>query len=247
MLDTAGQLAAAQIALYALLILPSIYTVWKHSWQGLLGWGFLVAFCSLRLIGSALQVSNEKNGTTSETTQIIGGVGLSPLVLAFIGLLHEVNHYLRGSKSFLLRWPISVGLHLVVLAALALVVVGVKDGKSIGKVGYILFVIVWIAIIALTAVSWRQVHTSVEAKHVLIAVTVTLPLLGVRILYSCIASFDSKINAYSGPIAYRIVLSVLMELLIVIILAAFGVMTRRIRRQDQTSTVVTKEVSHESV
>jgi hypothetical protein len=90
MLDTTGQLAAAQIAPYTLLILPSIYTTWKHGWQGLLGWGFLVAFCSLRLFGSALQVSNVKNGTTSETTQIISSVGLSPLVLTFVGLLHEM-------------------------------------------------------------------------------------------------------------------------------------------------------------
>lgn len=90
MLDAAGQLAAAQIALYALLILPSVYAAWKHGWQGLLGWGFLVAFCLLRLIGSALQVSNETNGMRSQTTQIISGVGLSPLVLTIVGLLHEM-------------------------------------------------------------------------------------------------------------------------------------------------------------
>jgi hypothetical protein len=174
------------------------------------------------------------------------------------------NHYLGGSKSFMLKWPMSVGLHVVVLAGLALVVVGVKDGKSIGKVGYILFVLVWIALLAITAMSWRQVHTGVEAKHVsvhsyldllssinllqlLIAVAATLPLLGTRVLYSCIASFDSKINAYTGPIAYRIVLSVLMELLTVITLAVFGVTTRHIRVLDQTSSAVTKEASHESV
>jgi len=88
-LDAAGQLAAAQLAIYLILVIPSIYALWKHSWHGLLGWGYLFAFCSLRIIGSALQVSNEKHGTTNSTAQIISGVGLSPLVLAFIGILHE--------------------------------------------------------------------------------------------------------------------------------------------------------------
>jgi len=62
----------------------------------------------------------------------------------------------------------------------------------------------------------------------LIGTTVALPFLAIRILYSVISAFDTKINAFTGPIADRVVLGVLMELLIVIILAVFGILTKDI-------------------
>jgi hypothetical protein len=89
MLDSAGRLAAAQLAIYLILIIPAIYSLYKHGRPGLLGWFFVVAFCSLRIVGSGLQLSDEKSGSKSNTAQIIGGVGLSPLVLAIAGVLHE--------------------------------------------------------------------------------------------------------------------------------------------------------------
>ena len=89
MLDPSEQLAVAEVAIYAILVIPSMYTLFKHGWQGLNGWLFLVAFCALRIIGCALQISDDKKGSVSTTPAIISGVGLSPLVLAFIGILHE--------------------------------------------------------------------------------------------------------------------------------------------------------------
>jgi len=59
-----------------------------------------------------------------------------------------------------------------------------------------------------------------------------LPLLGVRVLYSCISSFDPKINAFQGPIVYRVVLAVLMEIVISIVFIFFGWQTRDIGRCD---------------
>jgi uncharacterized membrane protein YjgN (DUF898 family) len=71
----------------------------------------------------------------------------------------------------------------------------------------------------------------------LIGTTVALPFLAIRILYSVISAFDSKINAFTGPISYRVVLSVLMELIVVIILAVFGVLTRDIERDYQAANL----------
>jgi hypothetical protein len=89
MTNPSEQLAVAEAAIYAVLVIPSIYVLIKHGWQGLNGWIFLFGFCMLRIIGSALQISDDKKGTISTTPAIISGVGLSPLVLAFIGILHE--------------------------------------------------------------------------------------------------------------------------------------------------------------
>jgi hypothetical protein len=89
MINPSEQLAVAEVAIYAILVIPSIYILIKHGWQGLNGWIFLFGFCMLRIIGGALQISDDQKGSISTTPAIISGVGLSPLVLAFIGILHE--------------------------------------------------------------------------------------------------------------------------------------------------------------
>jgi hypothetical protein len=166
MLSQPGQLAAAELAIYLLLTIPCAYTLYTHGKHGLLGWFFIVAFCSLRIIGSALEISDEKKNSTSDSTQIISGIGLSPLILGVLGVLTEANHYLREHRSWLLRWPAEVVLHLTVGAGLALVVVGIKDGKALAKVGYILFVVVWVAVLGLTALAWRSHSRGVDSRRV---------------------------------------------------------------------------------
>jgi hypothetical protein len=89
MLDSAGKLAVAELALYIILFFPAVYSLFKHRLQGTLGWFFVVSFCGLRLIGSALLITNENNGSSPKTADTINGVGLSPLILCFIGILHE--------------------------------------------------------------------------------------------------------------------------------------------------------------
>jgi hypothetical protein len=59
-----------------------------------------------------------------------------------------------------------------------------------------------------------------------------LPFLAIRVLYSCIAAFDTSISPFTGPIAYRAVLAVLMEFICVIIFAVFGVFSRNIRLEQ---------------
>lgn len=79
--------SAAVLVVYLVLFIPASYTTFKHGVQGMawLGWGYLMIFCSLRIIGSALQISNPE----STGAAIISNVGLSPLTIAISGVLHE--------------------------------------------------------------------------------------------------------------------------------------------------------------
>jgi len=74
----------AQLAIYAALSLPVLYVLWRHRPAGLLGWFFLFAFCTIRIVGGALSTGNDQ-----ATGGIIASVGLSPLLLATAGILHE--------------------------------------------------------------------------------------------------------------------------------------------------------------
>lgn len=79
-------LDTAQIAIYCLLTVPVLYLLFRHGPQGIMGWGYLFAFCSLRIIGGAMVLSN---GPMDQTSAIISNIGLSPLLLSMSGILHE--------------------------------------------------------------------------------------------------------------------------------------------------------------
>lgn len=79
-----NSLSAATLAIYIILAIPVLFLLVKHGRHGLLGWFFLFIFCSLQIIGSALAVKG-----SSPSASIISNVGLSPLLLAAAGILHE--------------------------------------------------------------------------------------------------------------------------------------------------------------
>jgi hypothetical protein len=79
-----NSLSAATCAIYAVLSIPVLYLLVRHGRYGLLGWLFLFFFCTLRIIGGALAIND-----TSGAANIISSVGLSPLLLATAGILHE--------------------------------------------------------------------------------------------------------------------------------------------------------------
>jgi hypothetical protein len=79
-----NSLSTASLAIYAILSIPVLYLLIKHGRQGLLGWFFLFGFCVIRLVSGALSMNSD-----SSTGSLLASVGLSPLLLATSGILHE--------------------------------------------------------------------------------------------------------------------------------------------------------------
>ena len=82
-------LNTAQLAIYSALSLPVIYILIRHGRPGLMGWFYLLAFCSLRVVGGGMSLSSDKSGTPSTTATTISSIGLSPLLIGISGILHE--------------------------------------------------------------------------------------------------------------------------------------------------------------
>lgn len=84
-------LSAATCAIYVILAFPISYLLFKHGRNGFLGWLYLIVFCGLRIISGGLGVKKSDSSAAS----IISNIGLSPLILATAGILHEafVTHY----------------------------------------------------------------------------------------------------------------------------------------------------------
>lgn len=77
-------LSIATCAVYVVLFSPVLYLLVRHARFGLAGWLLLLIFCVIRIVGGALEISN-----TGTAAGIISSVGLSPLLLATNGILHE--------------------------------------------------------------------------------------------------------------------------------------------------------------
>jgi len=77
------------LIIYASLSIPILYFAYKHGTRAILGWAYLLIICSLRVIGPALEINSIKNHKSSTGAIVISSIGLSPLLLGSIGVLHE--------------------------------------------------------------------------------------------------------------------------------------------------------------
>ena len=80
-------LAYVGVIFYSILVPPTVFITIRHGIRGgaLIGWGYLFAFCSLRVVGSAVQLSDPSN--TAAAT--VSSIGISPSTLALGGILYE--------------------------------------------------------------------------------------------------------------------------------------------------------------
>lgn len=79
-------LSAATCAIYVIFSFPVLFLLFKHGRNGFLGWLFLFLFCGLRIVSGGLGV---KKSDSSSAASIVSNIGLSPLLLATAGILHE--------------------------------------------------------------------------------------------------------------------------------------------------------------
>jgi hypothetical protein len=84
------RLSCAQLAIFIILSGPAHYCLFTHGWRGFWGWICVVTFCLIRIIGAGMTIHDEsKGGIISEAAMIVSSLGLSPVLLALIGILHE--------------------------------------------------------------------------------------------------------------------------------------------------------------
>jgi hypothetical protein len=85
----AEPLYIAVLIIYLVLVQPALYCLWKHGKAGILGWLYLQFFCVLRVVASAVTIHEEDTHSSGSISLILSSVGLSPLLLAAAGILHE--------------------------------------------------------------------------------------------------------------------------------------------------------------
>jgi len=244
MLSTHGAISAFQVAHFGLIVLPFVYILLKHGKHGLLGWFFIIAFCTLRVVGGAMNIQAELNHTFSEPGAIIANIGLSPLCFALTGIAHEASQSVIHRSKFVLGWPQQAITHVLVATGLPLVIVGALNagtpGESPDKVqqnvnliraGAGLFLVVFLLISIQVIVSIRQPRTSSLEKILIVVIALCLPELLLRILYMFIGAILNSATwgpLTGGTLVEQLVLEVVPECLITIVLVVGGTRTRNL-------------------
>ncbi|CAN8104782.1 unnamed protein product [Discula destructiva] len=247
--------AAAVLAIYLVLLIPAIYTTIKHGFKAMawLGWVYFLLFCSLRIIGSALQIADP----TSTGAAIISSVGLSPLTIAVGGVLHEARYYLLSlqhnaekhklDRSFILMFHLAVGVAIALLAAGASNLQKPStraDPEKLAKAWRMAGVGALILFAALALVFLGAVYTFLchrtpvatqqqLAQRLVLAVGVASPLLAVRVVGSAAYYFgkNADMNPVTGVWGIRIGLYLVPEVLAACVLLVGGLLSRNVAAQ----------------
>ncbi|KAG1816170.1 hypothetical protein DFJ58DRAFT_751709 [Suillus subalutaceus] len=248
-LDSHGVLAAVTIAMYVPFLLVSIKIVSKYGMARGDGWILLLVFCIIRVLGGALLVAAEEV-TPVNTSLYIGGYaleasGLSPLLLCTLGLLHSIFQTPDGFPRY--QRPFRL-LQLLGMIALILTITGISDetssssgssssGNIMRRAGVILFAVLYIILVGICVHQWTQIRSVMRyRKQLLKAISVALPFLAIRTLYSILSTFSSssfsitststtqadtsdlaKFNIFTGEWQIYLVMDMLMEYAVVII------------------------------
>ena len=86
-------IAIAEVIVYSLLLPLAIFVDYRHGILRSIGWFYLCVFCSLRIAGAALGIASENDrGNRNDLvwSEILGSVGLGPLLLVGFSLLSRV-------------------------------------------------------------------------------------------------------------------------------------------------------------
>ncbi|OJA19479.1 hypothetical protein AZE42_04922 [Rhizopogon vesiculosus] len=244
-LDTQGILAAVTIAIYVPVLLIFFRLVAKY---GSIGWITLLVFCIIRVLGGSLLLAAE-DITPVNTSLYIGGYaleasGLSPLLVGTLGLLRVVSQTPLGESRYNRLFYL---LKMLGLGALVLTIIGISDSgpsstTAMRRVGVLLFALLYIIITGICITLWFRATTVMRyRKELLKAISIALPFLAVRTLYSVLSTFSSstfsfstsstssdgdlaKFNIVTGEWQIYLVMDMLMEYAVVVLYAVAGLL-----------------------
>ncbi|KAI9924789.1 hypothetical protein MW887_006645 [Aspergillus wentii] len=235
-------LLLAQLIIYIILIQPITYITYRHGLHGLLGWGYLSIFCTLRIVGGGLGFNRD-----STVAYIINSVGISPLLLAVDGVLHEAKTYRNPHLHKAFHWAFVIIMHMTVMGAVVVAAKGaaglagnnptstdtnlLQAGIAILETCWAILVI-WALFALLPAQRAKNAPGYKEGSTLLYGSLIALVFIGIRVLYALIADCtqDAKLNPMSGELAIRVVLGLISELVTVLVFIYVGVRTLDVRK-----------------
>ncbi|MCJ1471674.1 hypothetical protein MMC13_000314 [Lambiella insularis] len=246
MIDSREGLSIAELVFYVPGLFLAAFVAFRHGFGRESGWIFLVILSLIRIIGSICEivsVSSPSQGV-DECYIILASVGLSPLILAMLGLLKRV-HQSMSTGSFLPPRILNL-LGIIPIVALILAIVGgtdqsssnpgtVSTGVTLSRVGVVLFMVVFVVLALITLATFFKFRSITSGEdRVLIAIALAVPFLFVRLIYSLLANFSGNpdFNFVTGNVVIEACMDSLMEFVVVILFLGAGLLAPKIPKSN---------------
>jgi len=236
------------ILVYYIPVFPlCVWVVIKHGFGRQVGWIYLAVLATLRIVGASTGIANNSHPSIGllETTTITYSIGLTPLLLAMLGIIQRVNEGMP-TPSFpprmtrLITIPILVGLIMGIIGgtdAFSSNPNSRKSGVTDTKVAIILFLVAFFVLAGISLLTLLKIGQVIDGeKRLLWAVIASLPFLLVRLIYSLIVDFDRSSTIFSltstrnVAVVVQAIMSVAMEFIVVALYLAAGFTVRTIPR-----------------
>jgi hypothetical protein len=204
--------------------------------------------CIVRIAGAICQLLTYSNSSTGllEATLIIDAIGLSPLLLATLGMLSRLYDWINARSTSMMGVKQFRLVQLIITLGLILSIAGGASGSTdangnikiatTSKVGVILYILGFIAIVLvwLLALSSLSVVPSKE-RRLSLAVLIALPFVAVRLLYSTLAIFlhDNHFGLIHGSVIIHVCMAVLEEMIVVFIYILLGWTLDKVHPDEQ--------------
>lgn len=229
-----------ELIFYTPALIIAAFLAFRHGFGRSAGWLFLIIFALARLIGAAMQLATISNPTSISLYTgyaILQNIGLSPLMLATLGLLSRLLDNINRTHRTLISTRILKLIELIILVALILGIVGgvnasdsfSSTGKytpgSLSKAGTALFIVCYVAVVICTILIFFSVsHASHGEKRIIFAVALALPFMLVRLVYAIISTFvnNKDFNLLTGSVTILLCVAFIEEAIIVILFEGVG-------------------------
>lgn len=218
-LSNTSILSSVELALYALLVPLALYVAYRHGRHGLLGYFYLNISIAVRIAAAICQlIDNNNTITPSIATAVLSSIGISPLLLAVSGILHELHHYLllqasstNADNEKKSRWPlfIQIQIHTICTVGMTLLIIGsvhLAEAKSssganaaykLRSAGAVLWFVTWLGL--MQYIAWfffryrrMQQETKSFRSTILLRNWTLVALLfgGAKVVYAAVYTLD---------------------------------------------------------
>lgn len=249
-------LSIVELALYAPLLPLAEYLLYRHGRHGILGYFYLSAACTVRIVSDIVQLATSANDSKpSLASTILSSVGLTPLMLALAGMLHENHHYRLElsdngvavkSKISKLLWFVQLNIHTICVVGMVLLIIGgvnlaqatslsqANSAITLRKAGSIILLLLWVGLAKYAiylAYRCRNLPNMNDLVSLAFWNLLATPFLSIKVVYNVVYSFDHgdpKLNPNTGSLAVKVCLVVLPSLMVTVLLAVGGWKTRDI-------------------
>ncbi|KAI1117350.1 hypothetical protein F5Y14DRAFT_448287 [Nemania sp. NC0429] len=246
-----GIVSIVELIVYIPALIAAIIVCSRHGIHRSSGWIYTVILCVVRIAGAICQllaINNPTDVSLLKATIIIDSIGISPLLLATLGVVSRFVDWINFSGSELFSTKQFRLVQVLITVGLILSIVGGTSGSSsddgqvmvstVSKVGIVLFIVAFVGITYFLVVSLGYRNTvPAQERRSSVAVAVAWPLILTRLVYSVLALFldNSTFSIIGGNVGVHAALAVVEEFLVVIDYLILGFSLRRLEPEQQGS------------